>query len=84
MDATPTTRCAAIPSAHRVKRFPTPRPPLDSCRTAAPLDEGRHSGDHQAATVLKEIKAVVTESKRNRRCVEMWRQHGLAGHLLCT
>jgi hypothetical protein len=34
--------------------------------------------------VLKEIKAVVTESKRNRRCVEMWRQHGLAGHLLCA
>ena len=57
-------------AAHQVERFPTPRPPLDSCRVAALLDEGRHGGDRQAAAALREIKAVVAESERNRRCVE--------------
>ena len=74
MDATPnhTLRrlIQAWCAAHQVERFPTPRPPLDSCRVAALLDEGRHGGDRQAATALREIKAVVAESERNRRCVE--------------
>jgi hypothetical protein len=74
MDATPnhTLRrlIQAWCAAHQVERFPTPRPPLDSCRVAALLDEGRHGGDRQAAAALREIKAVVAESERNRRCVE--------------
>ncbi|XP_066327393.1 E3 ubiquitin-protein ligase PUB23-like [Miscanthus floridulus] len=74
MDATPnhTLRrlIQAWCAAHQVERFPTPRPPLDSCRVAALLDEGRHGGDSQAAAALREIKAVVAESERNRRCVE--------------
>ncbi|CAD6244505.1 unnamed protein product [Miscanthus lutarioriparius] len=57
-------------AAHQVERFPTPRTPLDSCRVAALLDEGRHGEDRQAAAALREIKAVVVESERNRRCVE--------------
>ena len=74
MDATPnhTLRrlIQAWCAAHQVERFPTPRPPLDSCRVAALLDEGRHGGDRQGAAALREIKAVVAESERNRRCVE--------------
>lgn len=74
MDATPnhTLRrlIQAWCAAHQVERFPTPRPPLDSCRVAALLDEGRHGGDRQAAAALREIKAVVAESEPNRRCVE--------------
>jgi hypothetical protein len=74
MDATPnhTLRrlIQAWCAAHQVERFPTPRPPLDSGRVAALLDEGRHGGDNQAAAALREIKAVVAESERNRRCVE--------------
>jgi hypothetical protein len=71
MDATPnhTLRrlIQAWCAAHQVERFPTPRQPLDSCRVAALLDQGRHGG---AAAALREIKAVVAESERNRRCVE--------------
>ncbi|KAL6899811.1 hypothetical protein ACP4OV_006469 [Aristida adscensionis] len=54
--------------AHQLERFPTPRPPVDSCRVAALLDDGRHAGREAAA--LREIKAIVAESDRNRRCVE--------------
>ncbi|KAL6634210.1 hypothetical protein ACP70R_026881 [Stipagrostis hirtigluma subsp. patula] len=55
-------------AAHQVERFPTPRPPVDSCRVAALIDEGRHAGREAAA--LREIRAIVAESDRNRRCVE--------------
>ncbi|OEL31823.1 E3 ubiquitin-protein ligase PUB23 [Dichanthelium oligosanthes] len=71
MDATPnhTLRrlIQAWCAAHQVERFPTPRPPLDSCRVAALVDEGRHGRE---AAALREIKAVAAESDRNRRCVE--------------
>jgi len=71
MDATPnhTLRrlIQAWCAAHHVERFPTPRPPLDSCRVAALLDEGRHGRE---AAALREIRAVAAESDRNRRCVE--------------
>jgi len=71
MDATPnhTLRrlIQAWCAAHQVERFPTPRPPLDSCRVAALLDEGRHGRE---AAALREIRAVAAESDRNRRCVE--------------
>ncbi|PAN06366.1 hypothetical protein PAHAL_1G259000 [Panicum hallii] len=71
MDATPnhTLRrlIQAWCAAHQVERFPTPRPPLDSCRVAALLDEGRHGKE---AAALREIRAVAAESDRNRRCVE--------------
>ncbi|RCV06709.1 hypothetical protein SEVIR_1G189000v4 [Setaria viridis] len=71
MDATPnhTLRrlIQAWCAAHQVERFPTPRPPLDSCRVAALLDEGRHGRE---AAALREIKAAAAESDRNRRCVE--------------
>ena len=71
MDATPnhTLRrlIQAWCAAHQVERFPTPRPPLDSCRVAALLDEGRHGRE---AAALREIRAVAAKSDRNRRCVE--------------
>ncbi|XP_062217399.1 E3 ubiquitin-protein ligase PUB23-like [Phragmites australis] len=57
-------------AAHQVERFPTPRPPLDSCRVAALLDEGRHGGKGNEVAALREIKAIVAESDRNRRCVK--------------
>ena len=74
MDATPnhTLRrlIQAWCAAHQVERFPTPRPPLDSCRVAALLDEGRHGRDRQAVATLREIKAFVAKSEGNRRCIE--------------
>lgn len=57
-------------AAHAVERFPTPRPPVDSCRVAALVDEGRHGGRQQELAALWEIKAIVAESDRNKRCVE--------------
>lgn len=73
MDATPnhTLRrlIQAWCAANHVERFPTPRPPLDSGRVAALLEEGRH-GKGKDLAALSEIKAVVAESDRNRRCVE--------------
>ncbi|XP_062223155.1 E3 ubiquitin-protein ligase PUB23-like [Phragmites australis] len=57
-------------AAHQVERFPTPRPPLDSCRISALVDEGRHGGNGKEAAALREIKAIVAESDRNRRCVK--------------
>ncbi|CAM0902344.1 unnamed protein product [Alopecurus aequalis] len=55
---------------HAVERFPTPRPPVDACRVAALIDEGRGAGRQQELAALREIKALVAESDRNRRCVE--------------
>ncbi|CAM0902345.1 unnamed protein product [Alopecurus aequalis] len=55
---------------HEVERFPTPRPPVDTCRVAALVDEGRGAGRQQELAALREIKALVAESDRNRRCVE--------------
>jgi hypothetical protein len=57
-------------AAHQVERFPTPRPPLDSRRVAALLDDGRRGGADEEAAALRQIKAAVAESDRNRRCVE--------------
>lgn len=51
---------------HAVERFPTPRPPVDACRVAALVDEGRH----QELAALRELKAIAAESDRNRRLVE--------------
>lgn len=55
---------------HAVERFPTPRPPLDACRVAEIVEEGRGAGRQQELAALREIKAIVAESDRNRRCVE--------------
>jgi len=57
-------------AAHQVERFPTPRPPLDSRRVAALVDDGRRGGAEEEAAALRQIKAAVAESDRNRRCVE--------------
>lgn len=55
---------------HAVERFPTPRQPVDSCRVAALVDEGRHGGRQQELAALREIEAIVAESDRSKRCVE--------------
>uniref|UniRef100_A0ACD5Z620 Uncharacterized protein n=1 Tax=Avena sativa TaxID=4498 RepID=A0ACD5Z620_AVESA len=56
---------------HEVERFPTPRPPVDACRVADLLDEARAAqGRQQELAALREIKAIVAESDRNKRCVE--------------
>ncbi|XP_040376547.1 E3 ubiquitin-protein ligase PUB23-like [Oryza brachyantha] len=58
-------------AAHAVERFPTPRPPVDSGRVAALVDEGALAGSRQQRlAALREIKAIAAESDRNRRCVE--------------
>uniref|UniRef100_A0ACD5ZB64 Uncharacterized protein n=1 Tax=Avena sativa TaxID=4498 RepID=A0ACD5ZB64_AVESA len=55
---------------HEVERFPTPRPPVDACRVAELLDEARGAGRQQELAALGEIKAIVAESDRNKRCVQ--------------
>ncbi|CAM0912386.1 unnamed protein product [Alopecurus aequalis] len=55
---------------HDVERFPTPRQPVDTCRVAALVDQGRGAGRRQELAALREIKALVAESDRNKRCVE--------------
>ncbi|KAF0934049.1 hypothetical protein E2562_022726 [Oryza meyeriana var. granulata] len=57
-------------AAHAVERFPTPRPPVDSCRVAALVDEGTLGGWQKRLAALREIKAIAAESDRNKRCVE--------------
>ncbi|KAG8059048.1 hypothetical protein GUJ93_ZPchr0002g26735 [Zizania palustris] len=57
-------------AAHALERFPTPRPPVDSCRVAALVDEGRQGGRQQELAALRAIKAIVAESDRNKCCVE--------------
>uniref|UniRef100_A0A0E0K0S7 U-box domain-containing protein n=1 Tax=Oryza punctata TaxID=4537 RepID=A0A0E0K0S7_ORYPU len=64
-------------AAHAVERFPTPRPPVDSCRVAALVDEGTMlgggaggGGRQRQLAALREIKAIAAESDRNKRCVE--------------
>uniref|UniRef100_A0A0E0NG30 U-box domain-containing protein n=1 Tax=Oryza rufipogon TaxID=4529 RepID=A0A0E0NG30_ORYRU len=62
-------------AAHAVERFPTPRPPVDSCRVAALVDEGTTTmlgsgGRQRQLAALREIKAIAAESDRNKRCVE--------------
>ncbi|XP_037454228.1 E3 ubiquitin-protein ligase PUB23-like [Triticum dicoccoides] len=55
---------------HAVERFPTPRPPLDAGRVAEIVEEGHGAGLQKELAALREIKAIVDESDRNRRCVE--------------
>ncbi|KAK3154292.1 hypothetical protein QOZ80_2BG0188660 [Eleusine coracana subsp. coracana] len=57
-------------AAHQVERFPTPRPPLDSSRVAALVDEGRTGSGRGEAAAVREMRAAAAESERNRRCVE--------------
>jgi hypothetical protein len=73
-DATPNHTLRRLIQAwcalHEVERFPTPRAPVDACRVAALLDEGRGAGRQRELAALREIKAIVAESDRSRRCVE--------------
>jgi hypothetical protein len=61
-------------ATHAFERFPTPCAPVDSCRVAALIDEGTTmlggGGRQRQLTALREIKAITTESDRNKRCVE--------------
>ncbi|KAG8070935.1 hypothetical protein GUJ93_ZPchr0006g43175 [Zizania palustris] len=57
-------------AVHALERFPTPRPPVDTCTVAALVDEGRQGGRQQELAALRAIKAIVAESDRNKRCVE--------------
>ncbi|CAN6278775.1 unnamed protein product [Urochloa humidicola] len=78
MDATPNHTLRRLTqawcAAHQLERFPTPRPPLDSSRLAALIDDALLQGGGKAeaaaaALALREIKAAAAESDRNRRCV---------------
>ncbi|XP_048533984.1 E3 ubiquitin-protein ligase PUB23-like [Triticum urartu] len=55
---------------HAVERFPTPRLPLDAGRVAAIVEEGHGAGRQKELAALREIKSIIAESDRNRRCVE--------------
>ncbi|KAJ1270942.1 hypothetical protein BS78_06G089700 [Paspalum vaginatum] len=57
-------------AAHAVERFPTPRPPVDADRVAAIVDGAGRGGQRELLAALGELADVVTESERNRRCVE--------------
>ncbi|XP_062224761.1 E3 ubiquitin-protein ligase PUB23-like [Phragmites australis] len=57
-------------AAHAVERFPTPRPPVDADRVAAIVDEAGRGGQQELLAALRELADIVSESDRNRRCVE--------------
>ncbi|RWV93687.1 hypothetical protein GW17_00043844 [Ensete ventricosum] len=59
--------CAANAS-DGVERFPTPRPPVDTTQIAAILDEAKLPQTQM--TALRRLKAIASESDRNKRCVE--------------
>ncbi|XP_010931056.1 E3 ubiquitin-protein ligase PUB22 [Elaeis guineensis] len=58
--------CAANAS-YGIERFPTPRPPVDKAQIAALLDEAKLP--HSQMSALRKLKAIVSESERNKRCV---------------
>ncbi|WOL11879.1 hypothetical protein Cni_G20643 [Canna indica] len=59
--------CAANAS-NGVERFPTPRPPVDTAQITALLEEAKRPPTQLAA--LRKLKAIASESDRNKRCVE--------------
>ncbi|KAG1369764.1 E3 ubiquitin-protein ligase PUB22 [Cocos nucifera] len=59
--------CAANAS-YGIERFPTPRPPVDKAQITVLLDEAMLP--HSQMSALRKLKAIVSESERNKRCVE--------------
>lgn len=55
-------------ASYGIERFPTPRPPVDKAQIAALLDEAKLP--HSQMSALLKLKAIVSESERNKRCVE--------------
>ncbi|XP_008784119.3 E3 ubiquitin-protein ligase PUB23-like [Phoenix dactylifera] len=55
-------------ASHGIERFPTPRPPVDKAQIAALLDEAKLPRSRMSA--LRKLKAIISESDRNKRCVE--------------
>lgn len=55
-------------ASHGIERFPTPRPPIDKAQIAALLEEAKLP--HSQMSALRKLKAIVSESERNKRCVE--------------
>ncbi|KAG1363225.1 E3 ubiquitin-protein ligase PUB23 [Cocos nucifera] len=55
-------------SSNDIERFPTPKPPIGKARIAELLDDARLP--HLQLGSLRKLKEVVSESERNRRCVE--------------
>lgn len=52
-----------------VERFPTPRPPMDKAQISALLHESI-SLPHSHLSTLTKLKKIISESERNKRCVE--------------
>ncbi|XP_008799715.2 E3 ubiquitin-protein ligase PUB22-like [Phoenix dactylifera] len=55
-------------ASYGIERFPTPRPPVCKAQIAALLDEAKLP--HSLMSALRKLKAIVSESERNKRCVE--------------
>lgn len=56
-------------ASHGIERFPTPRRPVDKAQIAALLDEAKLRRSRMVIT-LRKLKAIISESDRNKRCVE--------------
>ncbi|XP_029117734.1 E3 ubiquitin-protein ligase PUB22-like [Elaeis guineensis] len=54
-------------ASHGIERFPTPRPPVDKAQIAALLDEAKLPRSQMNS--LRKLKAIISESDRNKRCV---------------
>ncbi|XP_038971987.1 E3 ubiquitin-protein ligase PUB23-like [Phoenix dactylifera] len=58
----------ALNSSNDIERFPTPKPPIDKAQIAKLLDDARLP--YLQLGSLRKLKELVSESERNRRCVE--------------
>lgn len=58
----------ALNSSDGIERFPTPKPAIDQAQIAKLVDEARLPRLQLAS--LRKLKEIVTESERNKRCVE--------------
>nr|XP_010927379.1 E3 ubiquitin-protein ligase PUB23 [Elaeis guineensis] len=58
----------ALNSSNDIERFPTPKPPIDKAQIIKLLDDARLP--HLQLHSLRKLREIVSESERNRRCIE--------------
>ncbi|PKU83249.1 E3 ubiquitin-protein ligase PUB23-like [Dendrobium catenatum] len=56
-------------SAYGIQRFPPPRPPVDKAQISTLLEEANRLPKSNLSSLAK-LKKIVSESERNKRCVE--------------
>ncbi|XP_010911941.1 E3 ubiquitin-protein ligase PUB23-like [Elaeis guineensis] len=58
----------ALNQSDDIERFPTPKPPIDNAQIAKLIDDAKLP--HLQLSSLRKLKEIVSESERNKLCVE--------------